>query len=254
MGLCQTAPCACHLKACGAQSDVAVVIVAGGSGERFGDPRGKALVPIAGRPLVAWSLLAADKAQSTLSLTLVCRPQDRRAMVEAVAALDLSHPVTLVDGGATRQESCQAGIMCVSPQIPFISVQDGARPLTTPETFDAVARRVRQDENLAGAIAGWPVTDTIKRAHEGIIESTQDRSCLWSAQTPQLFRAPLLREAYRQAASRRLSVTDDASVVEAMGLSVALVSPQRINPKLTVPDDFAFIEAELGARSLRGVC
>ena len=126
--------------------------------------------------------------------------------------------------------------------------------ISTPETFDAVARRVRQDENLAGAIAGWPVTDTIKRAHDGIIESTQDRSCLWSAQTPQLFRAPLLREAYRQAAYHRLSVTDDASVVEAMGLSVALVSAQRINPKLTVPDDFAFIEAELGARSLRGVC
>lgn len=246
---CQTEarPAAVHVPEPGA--DLAVVVVAAGSGERFGHPGGKALVEVAGRPLVAWSLLAADAAPSVAALVLVCRPGDLPAMEALVAGLPLALPVTVVPGREDRQASCAAGLGAVSSEVPLVAFHDGARPLVRPHTFEAVAARLRADASLGGAVAGCPCTDTVKVVRDGTVAATPDRGSLWVVQTPQAFPIEVIRAAHRRA---RSVGTDDASLVEAMGLPVAVVDAQRNNLKLTYPEDLAVVEAALLAAEREG--
>ena len=230
-------------------ADLTVVVVAAGSGERFGHPGGKALVEVAGRPLVAWSLLAADAAPSVAALVRVCRPADRAAMEALVAGLPLALPVAVVPGGDDRQASCAAGLDVVSSEVPLVAFHDGARPLVRPHTFEAVAARLRADASLGGAVAGCPCTDTVKVVRDGTVSATPDRGNLWVVQTPQAFPIEVIRAAHRRA---RSVGTDDASLVEAMGLPVAVVDAQRNNLKLTYPEDLVVVEAALLAAEREG--
>ncbi len=230
-------------------ADLTVVVVAAGSGERFGHPGGKALVEVAGRPLVAWSLLAADAAPSVAALVLVCRPADLAAMEALVAGLPLALPVAVVPGGDDRQASCAAGLDVVSSEVPLVAFHDGARPLVRPHTFEAVAARLRADASLGGAVAGCPCTVTVKVVRDGTVSATPDRGNLWVVQTPQAFPIEVIRAAHRRA---RSVGTDDASLVEAMGLPVAVVDAQRNNLKLTYPEDLVVVEAALLAAEREG--
>ena len=230
-------------------ADLTVVVVAAGSGERFGHPGGKALVEVAGRPLDAWSLLAADAAPSVAALVLVCRPADLAAMEALVAGLPLALPVAVVPGGDDRQASCAAGLDVVSSEVPLVAFHDGARPLVRPHTFEAVAARLRADASLGGAVAGCPCTDTVKVVRDGTVSATPDRGNLWVVQTPQAFPIEVIRAAHRRA---RSVGTDDASLVEAMGLPVAVVDAQRNNLKLTYPEDLVVVEAALLAAEREG--
>ena len=230
-------------------ADLTVVVVAAGSGERFGHPGGKALVEVAGRPLVAWSLLAADAAPSVAALVLVCRPADLAAMEALVAGLPLALPVAVVPGGDDRQASCAAGLDVVSSEVPLVAFHDGARPLVRPHTFEAVAARLRADASLGGAVAGCPCTDTVKVVRAGTVSATPDRGNLWVVQTPPAFPLAVIRAAHRRA---RSVGTDDASLVEAMGLPVAVVDAQRNNLKLTYPEDLVVVEAALLAAEREG--
>ena len=230
-------------------ADLTVVVVAAGSGERFGHPGGKALVEVAGRPLVAWSLLAADAAPSVAALVLVCRPADLAAMEALVAGLPLALPVAVVPGGDDRQASCAAGLDVVSSEVPLVAFHDGARPLVRPHTFEAVAARLRADASLGGAVAGCPCTDTVKVVRDGTVSATPDRGNLWVVQTPQAFPIEVIRAAHRRA---RSVGTDDASLVVARGLPVAVVDAQRNNLKLTYPEDLVVVEAALLAAEREG--
>ncbi|MEY8437124.1 2-C-methyl-D-erythritol 4-phosphate cytidylyltransferase [Atopobiaceae bacterium 24-176] len=246
---CQTAPSPAAVATSGAAGDLAVVVVAAGSGERFGRPGGKALVEVAGRPLVAWSLLAADAAPSVAELVLVCRPDDMEAMERLVAGLPLALPVTVVAGGADRQASCAAGLGAVSPEMAFVAFHDGARPLVGPHAFEAVAARLRADSFLGGAVVGHRCTDTVKVVADGVVVSTPDRESLWVVQTPQAFPRDVIARAHGRAGS---AATDDAALVEALGLPVAVVDAQHNNLKLTYPEDLAVIEAALAAADREG--
>ena len=230
-------------------ADLTVVVVAAGSGERFGHPGGKALVEVAGRPLVPWSLLAPHPPPSVAPLVLVCRPADLAAMEALVAGLPLALPVAVVPGGDDRQASCAAGLDVVSSEVPLVAFHDGARPLVRPHTFEAVAARLRADASLGGAVAGCPCTDTVKVVRDGTVSATPDRGNLWVVQTPQAFPIEVIRAAHRRA---RSVGTDDASLVEAMGLPVAVVDAQRNNLKLTYPEDLAVVEAALLAAEREG--
>lgn len=249
MTRCQ-AQCAPQRMRCASPAaDLAVVVVAAGSGERFGRLGGKSLVDVAGLPLVAWSLLAADAAPSVASLTVVARPDDIEAMEGLFARLPLCLPVTVVAGGATRSQSCAAGLAAVPPEASYVAFHDGARPLVEPAAFEAVAARLRADRTLGGAVAGNPSVDTLKVVDDGIVSGTPDRSRLWCVQTPQAFPVEVARRAHERAGAE---ATDDAALVEAMGLKVAVVDCQRVNLKLTVPEDLVPIEAVLRSRDQRG--
>lgn len=230
--------------------DSCAVIVAGGSGERFGDPRGKQFVGLLGSPLVAWPIMAFDRAPSIGHVVLVC-PSARIDEVRryVLAPLDLRHEVTLAAAGTTRQDSVFSGLMAVPEQFKFVAIHDGARPLVEVEAIEACLSLVRDRADVDGAICASRVTDTLKVVGEdGKIVSTPDRSVFWSAQTPQAFGREYILSVHERALLEGFVGTDDASLVEHVGGTVRVVATPRDNIKVTVPEDLVLAEATLRTR------
>lgn len=224
---------------------VYAVIVAGGTGERFGAPGGKQLTEVAGRPVVAWSAAAFEAAPSIDGIVVVAHP-DRVPMYAEVVA---SPKVTaVVAGGERRQDSVAAGLAEVPADAEFVAIHDGARPLVTPEVIEEALRTLRTAPPLAGVVVGHAMFDTVKRVEAGVVSETVDRAPLWVAQTPQVFRAGTLRDAYASASAEGFVGTDDASLVERCGGRIGMVTGPRENIKVTVPEDAAVVDAVLRAR------
>lgn len=232
--------------------DTCAVVAAGGLGLRFGDARGKQYVELCGLPVLDWSVAALDAAPSVGHIVIVC-PHDRigetRGIVDMISP---SVPVTFVEGGATRQESCLVGIRAVPEGFPLVAIHDGARPLIKPETIEAVVARVRSDATLAGAICAHPSADTLKVVEDGIVRATPERSRYWAVQTPQVFRTATVLEAHLAAAHEGFVGTDDASLVERAGGRVAVAESPSDNMKVTVPEDRLPVEAILASRIANG--
>ena len=250
--------CACAERArlgCGDEGpDTCAVIVAGGSGERFGDPRGKQFVELCGLPILAWSILALDRVASVGHIVVVC-PQGGIARVrdDVLSQLSLRCEVTLVPGGATRQDSVFAGLVASPPTFDLVAIHDGARPLVDPDDIERCIAAVRADERLAGAILASRETDTLKLCDaSGVIMATPDRSNYWCALTPQVFRVRQVMAAHKAAVWDDFVGTDDASLVEHHGGRVRVVESSRDNIKITVPEDLAIAEATLTRRLERG--
>lgn len=242
-------------KAGSAPSDTCAIVVAGGTGERFGDPRGKQFVDLAGMPLICWSVLALDRASSVASLVVVAPEGREDEMREVITSrLTLIHPLVIASSGTTRQGSVRNGLACVPRSCDLVAVHDGARPLIRSSAVDAVCERVRTDPRLAGAIAANPSTDTLKIAEGDTIVSTPDRAYYWSAQTPQVFHLPVLVAAHEEAERTGYVGTDDASLVEHAGGHVALVDTARDNIKVTLPEDLIIAEALLERRLVDEGC
>ncbi len=232
-------------------ADTSAVIVAGGSGERFGDPRGKQFVELCGLPLMAWSIIAFDHAPSVGQMVIVCAP-DRVGEVQqdVLARLTLKKDVTIAPSGSTRQESVASGLRSVEHGMEFVAVHDAARPLVETEDIERVIACVRQDPSLAGAILAAPAIDTLKLVEDGTIIATPDRSFYWAAQTPQVFRTRAIVSAYKAAAWEGYVGTDDSSLVEHHGGRVRCVAGSRDNIKVTIPFDLAVAEVALEQRIL----
>ena len=207
------------------------ILAAGGRGERLGAEGPKALVVVGGRPLLDWSLDA---------LRPVC---DR-----VVVAVPPGHeePPDRVTGGTSRSESVR-NALDAAPEATVAVVHDAARPLTKP---DLVRRCVAALERGGdGAIAAAPMSDTVKEADErGRVVRTLDRAALWAVQTPQAFRADVLRKALRVDDPTLAEATDDASLVEAAGGTISVVEAPRENLKITTETDLHVAEALLGIR------
>ena len=210
------------------------IVVAGGSGRRFG--RLKQFVLLGDRPVLAWAVQA-------------CRSRSAGVVLVVPAGLDdpESHGAdAVVEGGATRADSVRAGIAAVPRDAEVIVVHDAARPLASPALFDAVIGAVT-DGGADGAVPGVPLSDTIKAVDEsGHVTSTLDRSTLVAVQTPQAFRAGPLRRAHDQRGRDGSGAPDDAVLVEALGATVQVVPGEPGNLKITGPDDLAAAERLLG--------
>jgi 2-C-methyl-D-erythritol 4-phosphate cytidylyltransferase len=224
------------------------VIAAAGSGQRLGAGGPKAFVPVAGRPLVEWSIEAFRAAPAVRSIVVACPPGHVH---------DLGGDrVVVVDGGATRAESVSNAMAAVESDL--VAVHDAARPLVTSELIEDVVATLVADPRAVGAIAATPVADTIKRATHPplttsevakggrVIESTVDRGALWAAQTPQVFRVGALREALAADAERLVEATDEAMLVEAAGGRVLIHPATPENFKVTTPLDLELAELLLG--------
>ena len=234
--------------------DTCAIIVAGGSGERFGDPRGKQFVPLCGLPIMAWSILAFDRSPSVGHLVIVC-PHGRLDEVrhDVLAGLSLRCEVTLALAGATRQDSVFAGLVAAPPDYELVAIHDGARPLVEPDDIERCIAAVRADKCLAGAILAARETDTLKLCDaSGVIMATPDRNNYWCAQTPQVFRARTIMAAHKAAVWDDYVGTDDASLVEHRGGRVRVVEAPRDNIKITMPEDLALAEATMARRLERG--
>lgn len=232
---------------------VAAIVVAGGSGERLGREGGKQLAVVAGLPVLSWTLKALAEEPEVDLIVLVTHP-DRVAEYRAIAVepLGLSTPLSFAAGGESRQASVAAGLAGVPDSVELVLVQDGARPLLTPALVSKTLAALRADPDAAGAVAGHPSGDTLKLVEGGAVASTPDRSRFWAVQTPQVFRAAALRDAYAQATAEGFVGTDDSSLVERAGGRVVLVEGPRDNIKVTVSEDLVLVEAVLRRRGSGG--
>ena len=254
MGGCQPTACAApaRLDEGIRAADTVAIIVAGGVGMRFGDPHGKQFVELAGRPIIAWSLIAFDAAPSVARIVIVCAPDRADEMRSIVSDLAISTPVTFADAGEVRQESVASGLAAMPRGYAYVAIHDAARPLIETSTIERAIAVLRSDPALAGTLVSARVTDTLKLVEDGIVVSTPDRSFYWAAQTPQTFRTRVLEDAYANAAFEDFIGTDDASLVERAGGIVRCVEPASPNIKVTFPEDLAVAETLLGVRCDRG--
>ncbi len=220
--------------------DVAIIVVAGGSGTRLGRPEPKAFAPLAGRPILAYALDGIFAQAEPVQLIVVAPPaelESARAIV-AESAGPAAGYTSVVAGGSTRQRSVAAGLAAVAPGIEIVLVHDAARALTPTAQFEAVIAAVRATG--AGVIPALPVVDTIKRVDAaGTVRETVDRAELAAVQTPQGFVRAELDEAYADPAA---DFTDDAALLASFGHAVGTVAGDERAFKITTPWDLARAE------------
>ena len=229
------------------ESLVHLLIAAAGSGRRMGADRNKLLLPLAGRPVIAWTLEAALRAERIEWIGIVGQEVDREAILAVLDADTPSKPVQWIQGGSTRQESVLCGLAGLPVQASHVLIHDGARCLAEPELFDRCAAVV---EDGIALIAATPVSDTIKRVGtDDVIRDTPDRSELWAAQTPQGFAVDQLRRGHAEAVAQGWTVTDDASLYERLGWPVKVLNAGPANIKVTTPFDLIVAESVLALRS-----
>jgi 2-C-methyl-D-erythritol 4-phosphate cytidylyltransferase len=226
------------------------LIPAAGSGSRLASETPKQYLALAGRPML-WHAIRAVCVPQVESVFVVLAPEDK-----AFAGYDWSafhgRLEPLYCGGDSRRDSVYNGLVAAMAALQaddWVLVHDAARPCLPAADLERLIAECAQDE--IGGILAYPVAETVKKAakDEGgamRIAGTEDRSQLWLAQTPQMFRAGLLGQALRQA---RTPVTDEASAVEQMGLRPRLVAGSRDNLKVTYPEDMAIAEAILARRA-----
>lgn len=227
------------------------LIVAGGSGDRLGRPGGKQLLLVDGRPVLSHAVAAFEYCDAIDAIVVVTHPERvEEYRREALAPLSLSKLLAVVPGGATRQASVAAGLAALPADASIVAIHDGARPLVTIESIERAIARLEADPGLAGVVVGHPSYDTLKRVDSsGRVLETPERSSLWAAQTPQVFRVKELRAAYDAAGRDAFEATDDASLIERMGGAVIMAEGPRDNVKVTVPEDVPIVEGILGRRA-----
>jgi 2-C-methyl-D-erythritol 4-phosphate cytidylyltransferase/2-C-methyl-D-erythritol 2,4-cyclodiphosphate synthase len=223
---------------------VSVIIVAAGSGRRFGYERNKLFYPLCGKPVLAHTLQHVFAAASVDEVIIVNAEHDHSDIVKIVEALHPAMPVKYALGGAEREDSVYNGLMAASDMTDIIMVHDGSRPLAGPEWYDNALPVM---ETAHAAIYAIPVKDTVKvrekaEGHGAQSVQTLDRSRLIAAQTPQIFHKNILLKAHEYAKAHHITGTDDASLVEAIGEKLVILQGDERNHKVTTMDDVPVLE------------
>lgn len=207
----------------------------------------KILHPLGNTTVLHQVLRSFCQCESIAELLVICREQDTDAFRSAAAEIahELTKPVTVIAGGATRQQSVRNGFLAIRGDAEYAAIHDGARPLIRPADIERVIADARK---TGAATLGAPVKDTIKTVSpEQIITGTPPRETLWLTQTPQVFSRALYTRALEKADADGKDYTDDCQLVEALGVQVTMTRGDYSNIKLTTPEDFAVAEALLRA-------
>ncbi len=229
------------MNAC--EKSVAVIVVAAGSGSRFASATNKILHPLAGEAMIVHSLRPFAGRGDVREIILVANPAEMAELERIVTQAGLDEAVRLVAGGACRTESVNNALLTVDPQVALVAIHDGARPCVTAEAIEAVFAHARQS---GAAILASPIHGTIKRTDaDGLIVETVDRTGLYQAHTPQVFRRDWLLRAYASPDE----TTDDAELIQRLGHKVTIVPDSPANVKVTTADDLPLAEAILARRS-----
>ena len=222
------------------------LLLAAGAGRRLGWAIPKAFVPLAGRPMLEYSLSAMAASGVVSAVVLVVPESERRRVEETIADLRSGALISaVVSGGTTRRRSVQRGLAAVQADATTIVCHDAARPFATPALFVRVVEGLR---DVDGCIPTVPVPDTLKRTRDGRVMHTIPREDLVLAQTPQAFVCASLRAAHD--AENVEEATDDALLLEARGMPIATVPGEPGNFKITTPEDLRRAEEIVARRGL----
>lgn len=223
----------------------AALVAAAGSSSRMGGVN-KLMEPLDGVPVLARTLTALQLAQRVDEIIVAAREEDLVDISRLCRTYGITKCAKVVRGGESRAHSVLLAALEAPAETELLAVQDGARPLVTPELIDRVILAAARCGAAAPAV---PVKDTVKSVRDGgAVEQTLDRSSLRAVQTPQVFEASLLKAALQSAVEKGLPVTDDCSAVEQLGKVVFLVEGEEENLKITTPVDLILAEAVLQAR------
>jgi 2-C-methyl-D-erythritol 4-phosphate cytidylyltransferase len=212
---------------------MAVLVPAGGLGTRLGGHTPKQFLQVGGATILARTLTHFVRHPGVRAI-VVAAPAEHLARTRRLVARSGRHPVEVVAGGATRQESVWQALQAVPGDVDVVLVHDAVRPFIDRRLIDAV---VAAAVAHGAAICALPIVETVKRVRDAVVETTLDRSGLWAVQTPQAFRAALLREAHDKARREGVVATDDAMLVEWLGQPVRVVPGLAGNVKITTPED-----------------
>ena len=219
---------------------ITALIAAAGSGSRMGANMPKQYINIKNKPVLIHTLDVFDTCSDIDDIVIISRADDIDYIKELLQDYNIKKVSDIVSGGDTRQQSVINGLNRVNSEI--VLIHDGARPFVTHKQIRALIDEIKVS---SAASLGIPVTDTLKLSNNSTIVKTVDRENLYGIQTPQGFKTDLIKKAHKYALENSLSVTDDCSVCEAMGIDVKIVTGSPLNIKITTPDDLILAEGIL---------
>jgi 2-C-methyl-D-erythritol 4-phosphate cytidylyltransferase len=212
---------------------IAVVVPAGGIGTRLDRHTPKQFLRLGGAAILTRTL-AHFLHHPGVRAIIVAAPAEHLERTRRLVGRSRRRPVTVVAGGATRQESVWRALRAAPDDVDLVLVHDAVRPFIERRLIDAVVAAAVAE---GAAICALPIAETVKRVRGHLVETTLDRAGLWAVQTPQVFRAALLREAHDKARREGVVATDDAMLVEWLGQPVRVVPGLARNVKITTPED-----------------
>jgi 2-C-methyl-D-erythritol 4-phosphate cytidylyltransferase len=220
---------------------VVAIVLAAGSGTRMKSEINKHLLPLAGKPVIVRTLEAFQRCAAVNAIVLVTSAENMLAYQALIAEHALTKVGRVVLGGDTRQVSAHNGLRAAG-DCDIILLHDGARPLIAQQEIEAV---IRDAAEYGSAVVAVPAKDTTVRGRDGFIETQLERSSLWQVQTPQGFKAVIIKEAYEAAVRDGVQSTDDTGLVTRLGGAVKITPGSYANIKITTPEDLAIAEALL---------
>lgn len=219
------------------------IVLAAGVGRRMEATKNKVLLTLDdGRTIIEHTVMAFLEDSQCARIALVVQADDHSEITDIIANVEGNENIMLVIGGRERQDSVKIGLQELQNGANIVMVHDGARPFIQKETLERVFEKTRE---TGAAIVGVPVKDTIKRVIEGAVVETVERAFLCQAQTPQAFRLELLKAAHKYAEEVAFLGTDEASLVEQLGITVHVVKGSYQNIKITTPEDMVLAQAIL---------
>ncbi|BAB03826.1 2-C-methyl-D-erythritol 4-phosphate cytidylyltransferase [Halalkalibacterium halodurans] len=227
--------------------EYSVVIPAAGQGKRMRAGHNKQFIELGGKPILAHTLAVFEQDDWCTNVVIVANEQEIEEMGELANRYQISKAKKIVAGGRERQESVFAGLKALS-QDGLVLIHDGARPFVTEKEIHSLVETAAKTH---AAVLAVPVKDTIKRVEGEAVLETMPREELWAVQTPQAFDLALIKQAHQKAENEQMLGTDDASLMEWLGYSVAVVQGSYFNFKLTTPEDLLFAEAILAEKERR---
>jgi 2-C-methyl-D-erythritol 4-phosphate cytidylyltransferase len=226
---------------------VGAIIAAAGFGRRMKTDRPKQFLVLNGTPIIVHTIRKFDACKAVDYIIVTAPRESVDEVSQLVKSAGFKKSVTVVEGGERRQDSVAMGLKRLQPGTDIVAVHDGVRPFVAVQDID---NAVQEAGRSGAAILGVPIVDTVKQAEKEFVQSTLTREHLILAQTPQVFRTSLLKDAFERAAKDEYYGTDESSLVERMGHPVAIVRGSERNIKITRPSDLtlahAFLEEEAG--------
>ncbi|GAA0323092.1 2-C-methyl-D-erythritol 4-phosphate cytidylyltransferase [Bacillus carboniphilus] len=216
-----------------------VIIPAAGSGKRMNAGKNKLFLSVQEVPIIIHTLRVFDSDETCKGIYLTINPAERDIFQELLTEYKIQKVKRLIPGGKERQDSVYEAVKVIEEE-GIVLVHDGARPFIRTNTIRELVEKAAEKK---AAVVAVPVKDTVKRVENFQVAETLDRSSLWAAQTPQAFHISLLKRAHEMAERDQFLGTDDTSLVERLGIPVAIIEGEYDNIKLTTQEDLYFAEA-----------